>query len=126
MECLSAEVISRKIVPSSFLNINKYGKCFTYKCSRNSEAKILKELEPKVAIYNKYSHLCFGTILECDKLFVIVNKNKPYTADKINHSGRHKSQIFITKEFTIAKISQQFHNIPEIDPPIEFCLIEDK
>lgn len=126
IECSSAEIISRKIVPSSFLNIPKIGKCFTYKCSRNSEAIIKKELKPKKAIYNENSLLCCNTKLECDKLFVAVNKNKPYKYEKINHTGRHKAQTFTTKEYTYAKITKQIHNIPSLIPPKEIKLIQQE
>lgn len=119
IECDSAEIIARKIVPSSYIEIDSVGRCFTYKCYRNSEAKIIKELKPKQAIYNENSSLNEGDILECEQLFVAVNKNKPYTPDKINHSGRHKANIFKTKEYTMAKISLRIFNIPELTPKKE-------
>lgn len=124
MECAAAEVISRKIVPSSFIEINSVGKCFTYKCSRNSESLILKSLSPKEALYNECSYLDEGDKLECENLFVAVNKRKPYKFDKINHSGRHKAQTFTTKEYTMAKISKQLSSIPELIPPKELIIIE--
>ncbi len=124
IECLSAEIISGKIVPSSFIKIEKVGKCFTYKCYRNSEASILKELSPKKAKYNEFSILDLGAKLECENLFVAIHKSKPYSYTKINHSGRHKAQTFKTKEYTFAKISKQLHNIPVKIPPVQFKLIE--
>lgn len=126
IECLSAEIISRKILPSSFINIETIGRCFTYKCSRNSEALILKELDPKKPIHNEHSLLSINSKLECDDLFVVVNKSKPYKYSKINHSGRHKAQIFTTKEYTFAKISKQIHCIPQAIPPVEFKIVEHK
>ncbi len=56
IECTSAEVISRDIRRSSILNIKNIGLCFAYKCGKNSEAKILKELNPKKSIYCEESH----------------------------------------------------------------------
>jgi hypothetical protein len=126
IECLSAQVISRKIIPSSFLNIPTVGKCFTFKCSRNSEALIIKELIPKKAIYNKNSILCCDTKLECELLFIAVNIKKPYRLSKINHTGRHKAQTFTTKEYTFAKISKQIHNIPLLDPPKTIEIIQQE
>ena len=126
IECLSAEIISRKIMPSAFLNIPTIGRCFTYKCSRNSEAIIIKELKPKKAIYNENSLLCCHTKLECEMMFVAVNAKKPYKFSKINHSGRHKAQKFATKVYTYAIISKQISNIPALDPLKIIKLIEHK
>lgn len=108
---------------SSFLEIKTIGKCLTYKCKRNSEATILKELDPKNAIVNSNSHLDLNIKLECENLFVAVNKNKPYKFDLINHSGRHKAQQMITGEYTFVKISKQIHSIPQAIPPIQFIPI---
>lgn len=123
IECLSADVISRVILPSSFLEIKTIGKCLTYKCKRNSEATIRKELTPKNAIVNSHSHLDLDIKLECENLFVAVNKIKPYKYDLINHSGRHKAQQMVTEEFTFAKISKQIPGIPQANPPILFTPI---
>jgi hypothetical protein len=120
IECISAEIISRQIIPSSYLEINNIGKCLTYKCKRNSEASILKELIPKEAKVNQNSYLDISSKVECESLFVAVCKNKPYKLDVINHSGRHKAQYMKTDEFTFAKISKQLNNIPQANPEIEF------
>ena len=119
IECLSAGIISRKILPSSFLEILNIGKCLTYKCKLNSEAKILKELNPKSPIINKNSHLDIDVKLECENLFIAVNVKKPYKLDLINHSGRHKAQEMITDQYTFAKISKQIFNIPQANPQIQ-------
>lgn len=124
IECSSAEVISRQIIPSSFVELNKVGKCLTYKCKRNSEASILKELNPKEPIINKNSYLDIDVKVECESLFVAVCKSKPYKIDVINHSGRHKAQYMKTDEFTFAKISKQLVNIPQLNPQIEFLPID--
>ncbi|QOW09920.1 hypothetical protein Q73A0000_05865 [Kaistella flava (ex Peng et al. 2021)] len=119
IECLSAKVISRKIMPGSFIDLPNIGKCFSYKCSRNSEAKILKELTPRAAIVNEFSGLELDTILECENLYVAVTATKPYKLDVINHSGRHKARTFESKEFTFAKVILQHHNIKFLVPEKE-------
>ncbi|KXH85823.1 hypothetical protein [Chryseobacterium kwangjuense] len=124
IECDSAEVISRKILPSSFLDIDIIGRCFTYKCSLNSEATIVKELNPKSQKINKNSALDLDSKLECEKLFVAIERKKPYKIAKINHSGRHKAQTFTTDAFTFVKITQQLANIPILVPEKQIILVE--
>ena len=124
IECSSAEIISRQILPSSYLEFNKVGKCLTYKCKRNSEAAIIKELIPKEPLINKNSFLDKDSKVECESLFVAVCKVKPYKLDVINHSGRHKAQYMKTDEFTFAKITKQLVNIPQANPQIKFLTIE--
>lgn len=118
IECSSAQVISRDIVRSALLNIENIGLCFTYKCSRNSEAKIIKELEPKESIYCKESFLDKDDSIEAENIYVLINKAKPYTPYKINHTGRHKAQTFTSKEFTFAKITKRISGIPELKIPL--------
>jgi|SRR5690606_9429657 len=125
IECRSAQIISRKIVPGSFLNLKSIGKVFTYKCSRNSEAIIRKELEPKVALYNKNSYLDLDTKLECDRLYFMVKAKRPYSQDLKNHTHRHKAQEILTDDFTYARIDVQLHNIPLLVPPATITLIDD-
>lgn len=123
IECMSAGIISRKILPSSFIEYTNIGKCLTYKCSRNSEAVILKELDPKKAKINENSNLDINSKLECENLFVAVNKNKPYKLELINHTASHKAQEMVTDEFTFAKISKQIPSIPFKNPPIKIIPI---
>lgn len=125
IECDSAEVISRKILPSSFIEIKNIGRCFSYKCSRNSEATIKKEISPKIPRINYNSFLDIDSKLESENLFVAVQKNKPYKLDVTNHSGRHKAQTFVTDEFTYAVITVQISNIPLLNPEREIIHIED-
>ncbi|AKK73662.1 hypothetical protein OK18_14570 [Chryseobacterium gallinarum] len=126
IECDSAEVISRKIMPGVYVDFESIGKCLTYKCSRNSEATILKELDPKERKINEYSALDLNSKLECEKLFVAIERKKPYRITKVNHSHRHNAQTFTTDAFTYAKITQQLVNIPLLDPEQPICLIENK
>lgn len=116
IECLSAEITSRKIQNSSYIKLAKIGRCFVYKCSRNSSAKIVKELSPKLPNYCNESNLNANDLLECDSLFVAIKKETPYVPDVINLTGRHKAQMFISKEYTFAKITKQIFNIPEKSP----------
>jgi hypothetical protein len=126
IECDSAEVISRKIIPSSFIEIQNIGKCFSYKCSLNSEATIKKELNPKECKVNINSCLDLNAKLESDKLFVAVAKKKPYKFSLINLSGRHKAQYFMTDEFTYAAITFQLKNIPLLNPEKQIISVEQK
>jgi|688.fasta_scaffold193966_1 hypothetical protein len=116
IECLSADVISRKIMPSSYMDVKLIGKCRTYKCSRNSEAKILKELAPKKAYCNLNSALDLDDRIEAEDLFLAINSSKSVKISLVNHSGRHKAQTFISEFYTFAKISKQFPNIAELRP----------
>ena len=101
---------------ASFIEISYIGRCFSYKCSLNSEALILKELTIKKPVCNSNSLLDLNSKLQCANLFVAVNVKKPYKLSVINKSGRHKAQRFVTKEFTFAKISKQLQNIPLLEP----------
>ena len=126
IECNSAEVISRKIMPSSYMEIKKIGKCRTFKCSRNSEATILKELEPKKPSYNENSSLNLNDKLESEDIFLAVNCKKSIKVELLNYSGRHKAQTFTTEHFTFAKISKQFPNIAQLNPQKTIDILEDK
>lgn len=125
IECNSAEIISRKITPGNFVSIKHIGRLFTYKCDRNSEAIIKRELDPKKPIYNFNSHLDEGVKLECEKLYLMVLSKKPYSKDVINHTHRHKAETITTDNFTFAKISQQLKNIPLLDPEKEIILLAE-
>lgn len=125
IECNSAQIISRKIVPGAFINLNSIGRVFTYKCSRNSEAIIKRELNPKVALYNKNSFLDLETKLECDRLYFLVKAKKPYHLGLKNHTHRHKAEEIFTDDFTYARIDLQLNNIPIAIPPVTITLIDE-
>ena len=101
---------------TSNMEIKQIGKCRTYKCSRNSEATILKELNPKRAYCNHNSALDINDKLESEDIFLAVNTNKSIKVELLNHTGRHKAQTFTTEHFTFAKISKQFPNIAQLNP----------
>lgn len=120
IECQSAEIVARKIVVSSFMEIRNIGRCFTYKCSRNSEAVVTKELEPKKARHNMNSNLNLNDKVEGENLFLAINDKRGLRITKTNHSATHKAQLFSTKEYTYAEISRQIPNIPLLIPPLVF------
>lgn len=120
IECKSAEIIARKIVASSFMEIRNVGRCFTYKCSRNSEAIVTKELDPKEALYNLNSNLNLNDKVEGENLFLAINDKRGIRIEKTNHTASHKAQKINTKEYTYAEVSRQIPNIPLKNPPIVF------
>lgn len=115
IECLGAEIISRKFTRNSLILIPKVGKCMKYKCSLNSEAIILKELDPKEPKYNEASFLSINDMIEAENIVVYVNQIKNLKFTLINHSGRHKAQQSNTNTFTFAQITKQFPNLPKIN-----------
>lgn len=120
IECQSAEIVARKIVVSSFMEIRNIGRCFTYKCSRNSEAVITKELNPKEARHNLNSNLNLDDKVEGENLFLAINDKRGLKITKSKHTGTHNAQFFSTKDYTYAEISRQIPNIPPLIPPIVF------
>ncbi|AWG25598.1 hypothetical protein [Flavobacterium kingsejongi] len=120
IECAAAEVISRKIIPSSYMEINNVGKCLVYKCYRNSEAKVLKELKPKKALHNQNSCLNIDDRVEGENLLIVVNIKKILKIELKNHTSTHKAQFVNTSNYTYAEISRQIPCIPLLDPPIVF------
>ena len=113
IECIGAQIISRKIYRSSFMEIKSIGKCTTYKCKLNSEAEIIKELQnPKKPIHKEASMIDLGDMLECESLFFAVNTFRTLKIGLINHTGRHKAQITKTDIYTFAEITRQMPNIP--------------
>ena len=116
IECEAANVISRKIIRCSFMEIKTVGKCTTYKCKRNCEAEITKELSPKAYKMKKTSALNIADSLECEDLFLAVHTLKTLRVTKDTHTGRHNAQFAQTNAYTFAEISRQIHNIPKLNP----------
>lgn len=114
IECEGADIVSRKIVRSSFMEIKSIGKCTTYKCKLNSEAVIRKELASRKPKYKTTSKVQAGDMLECEDLFLAVNTRKALKIALDNHTGRHKAQVARTDSYTFAEISKQIPNIPRI------------
>jgi len=113
IECEAANIVSRKILRNSFIEITDVGKCTTYKCKLNSEASITKEIEnPKKHKYKETSQLNAGDKLECEDLFVAINTHRSLKIELVNHTGRHKAQVTNTDNYTFAEITRQFPNLP--------------
>lgn len=117
IECFAADIISRRISPSSYMEIKNIGKCKTFKCTRNSEASITKELVPKKAIYNLNSLLDLNDKIESEDIFLAINCKRTPKIILLNHTGTHKAQAYSTTDYTFAKVSKQFPNIPQLEPP---------
>ncbi|MEP7169126.1 MAG: hypothetical protein ABI855_07110 [Bacteroidota bacterium] len=117
IECESAEIISRKILLSSFQEIPNVGRCKKYNCTRNSEATITKELNPKAPLYSETSHLNLGDMLEAENIVVFVNQANNLKVIKIDNTHRHNAQQANTNSFTYAEITMQFPNFTELKDP---------
>lgn len=125
IECLSADVITRKVERSALVLIKNVGRCASWKCSRNSEAKIIKELNPKEAKYNKNSALNLNDRVEAENIILYINCMKNITSKLRNHSSSHKAQNYVTTEYTVAKITKQIPNIPQLVPPAQVVAIDE-
>jgi HD superfamily phosphohydrolase len=117
IECLSANIITRDIKLSSLVEVESIGNCRKYICKRNCEGAILKQLEPKKAIYNDNSHLETNDSIKAEDILVIIDDIIPKDNKVINKSGRHKAQNVVTNCYTYAEITKQFHFIKEIKDP---------
>ncbi len=111
IECNSALISTRKIIKTSILNIPAIGVCKKYKCSRNSDVTILKELNPKTALINKNSFLNIEDKIKAETIIVITTDKKDIILKKTPYTGRHKSQIGRTNNFTQGIISETFPNL---------------
>ena len=115
IECHGAEIISRKILYSSYIEILNIGKCKTYKCTLNSEATIHKELpHPKTPKYKETSCITEGDIIEGENITLFVNNDRNIKISVINHSGSHKAQQSNTNCYTYAVITLQCKGIPAL------------
>jgi hypothetical protein len=117
IECMASDVVSRKILPSAYIEILSIGKCMTYKCKLNSEAIITKELPHPVngkrtGIKSATSKLNLHDKIECEDILLAVTERKRLKPSKVAFTGRHNSQYVSTKCYTYAEISLQFSNIP--------------
>ena len=106
IECEAANVVSRQIMRNSFIEIKSIGKCTTYKCKRNSEATITKELpHPPKPIHKDTSSVLRGDSLECEDMFLAVNSVKALKIAVHPYTSTHKAQITSTNSYTFAEIS---------------------
>lgn len=125
IECLSASIISKKIIPSAYMVVNNVGKCFVYKCSRNSEAVILKELVPKEPKHNVNSALDLDDILEGENITVAIQTRRGPKISKLGaHTGRHNAQTCTSDYYTFAMITKQVPGNPISIPPLKIIAVE--
>jgi len=117
IECANAQIITRKIVPSSFSNIKNVGRCSIYSCSRDSSAEIQKELDPKQPRNRALSHLDHGDMIKAKDIIVYVNDLKRLNCDVQHHSHTHKAHEATTKYYTFAQITQPFPNLLPLKNP---------
>ena len=116
IECEAADIVSRNIIPSGFVEFKLLGKCTTYKCKRNSEAIIRKEIKDKAnPLVNKFSKVENGDYLECEEFYLAIQSKKPLRISLIHHTGRHKAQSSATDAYTYAKITRQIPGIPKLE-----------
>ena len=113
IECEAAEIYSRKITPSVFQNHPIIGRHIKYVCDRNASVEIKRELNPKVAIINKFfSHLDLNDQLYSESLYCLIKGIKPLPiSKKSNFSGRHSVQLMNSNVYTFSEISRPFANI---------------
>ena len=114
IECHAANIISRKIMVNSYIEIKRIGRCRTYKCKRNSEAHITKTLpHPCEPIYKTSSAVGIGDFLECEDLYLAINNMKTLKVTKNPHTGTHNAQFTSTDCYTYAEISRRIPGIPD-------------
>ncbi len=119
IECDAADVVSRQIMRNSFIEIKSIGKCTTYKCKRNSEAVITKELpHPPKPVHKFTSCVNRGDSLECEDMFLAVNSVKALKIAIRPYTSTHKAQITSTNSYTFAEISRQIPGIPMLTNPV--------
>lgn len=107
--------------------INNIGNCLVYKCSKNSEAVIKKELNPKEAIHNQNSALDLEDMLEAENITVAMQARRGPKISKVGaHSHRHNAQTCKSDNYTFAMITKQVPGNPFAIPPHEIILVEPK
>jgi len=117
IECLSAEIISRDIKLSAFINLPNFGKCRKYNCKKNSEASIRKELNDKTKKAHISSYVDLGDKIMGENLALYVKTVKSLKIEVVNYTGRHKAQQTSTDCHTFAEVTLQFHNIRVLNDP---------
>ncbi len=112
IECLAADVFSKKITPSMPQNHPKIGLSLKYSCERDGSIEIIKELIPKKALISDTSHLNLNDKLSANSFYCLVKGIRPISKSKIGgHTGRHSSQFIKTNDYTFSEISKPFLHI---------------
>jgi hypothetical protein len=114
IECASAYVIAKKILPSPPMNHEFFGRCMKYVCSRDGGASIVKELDPKISkIQNSISRLNLGDKIQGKSFYVLHKGHKPLKPEKTRFSGQHNGNEMTTPDYTYAEIRTPFPGKPE-------------
>jgi len=115
IECLSAEVISKRFSNGILKKHPKNGVTYMYyKTDRSGTAEILEEIDTKTQkkIYEN-SHTNKGDKLNGDKLEVYLDSKRRLKPEHIGgHTASHGSNKIISKVFTLAKIIKRYDTIP--------------
>jgi len=114
IECSVSDIISRNIITGSIISVPNVGICRKYTCKRNSEAFIIKELDPKEAKISDGSHLELNDSLKAENLTVFIKYSKTIDKEKCPYTGRHNVQYMTARYFTHAIITLQFINITKV------------
>lgn len=123
IECSAAYIIAKKIQISPLLNHPVFGKCIKSICTRDGEATIRRELNPKKSlINNSISALNIGDKIVSNEFYVLVKGHRPPRLSKVRFSGAHNAQEFNTDDYTFAEIRKPFGAGQKIDPilPIDY------
>ncbi|MDA3779809.1 MAG: hypothetical protein PF487_06275 [Bacteroidales bacterium] len=117
IECLSAEIISKRFNNGILKKHPKNGKTYMYyKTDRSGTAEILEEIECDEPLLDENAHTDKGDKLNGDKLEIYVDSKRRLKPVHIGgHTAKHGARKFITKVFTFAKIIKRYETIPFID-----------
>lgn len=109
IECEAAYIIAKKIEVSPPLNHIVFGKCLKYICSRDGEATIKKELNPKVSkLTHPVTNLNIGDTIKANRFYVLLQGFKAKRLTKTAFSGAHNAREFYSNEYTFAEISKPY------------------
>jgi len=123
IECGGANVIAKKIVSSSPLNHEVFGKCLKYICTRDGEAEIVKELNPKkTQLTHPVSALNHGDKIVANSFYVLEKGLKARRLVKVKFSGAHNANKIITENYTFAEITKPYPISTKIENriPLDF------
>lgn len=115
IECLSAEIISKRFSNGILKKHPENGKAYMYyKTDRSGTAEILEEIDTeKQEKVLKGSHTDKGDKLNGDKLEVYFDSKRRLKQKHIgSHTAKHGSRKILSKVFTLAKIIKRFDTVP--------------
>ena len=116
IECKAARINAKKIQIKGVFLLPQLGQqtriqVVIYKCYRDGDAEITKELNPKEAIIKKTSNLNLGDILSANQFMCFHEGKRGLTLDVVQYSGTHKTNQICTTSFTHAEIVKKFIHI---------------